>query len=41
METDQSGNPWNAGVATEKKGQMKIQEMVQGLPTIEWVAGYI
>ena len=41
METDQSGNPWSAGVATEKKGEMKIQEMAQGLPKFERVAGYI
>ena len=41
MEMDQSGNPWRAGVATEKKGQMKIQEMVQGLPKFELLAGYI
>ena len=35
METDQSGNPWSAGVATEKMGQMNIQEMAQVLPKFE------
>ena len=38
METDQSGNTWRSSDAT-KKGQMKIQEMVQDLLKFECLAG--